>query len=252
MAAVRQLLPNPVDDVDPLTLYPHDARPRPADRPWVMVNMVASVDGATAVDGLSGGLGGEGDLMTFRAIRASCDWIVAAAGTVRAERYRIPRPSPEVAEVRQTTGRTAAPRLAVVTASVDLDPELPLFAEQRPGDAPPLIITGASPPADRVAAIGARAEWAHLAGDRPSPAAVVAALADRGADVVLAEGGPSFNGQLFDAGLVDELCVSIAPNLVSGNSARIAHSAGPGVDEPLRLDRVLEHGSALFARYVRG
>ena len=248
---VRQLLPDPIAEVDPLTLYPLDSRPAPANRPWVMVNMVASVDGGTAVDGLSGGLGGDGDLQAFRAIRASCDWIVAAAGTVRAERYRIPRPSPEVADVRRATGRAPAARLAVVTTSVDLDAELPLFADQRPGDERPLVITGHTPPADRVAKIGDRAEWTHLPADRPTPVAVIDALADRGAGVVLVEGGPSFNGQLFDAGLVDELCLSISPNLVSGDSARIAHSPTAGLNQEMRLDRLLEHEDALFARYVR-
>ena len=249
---MRQLLPDPIADIDPLTLYPFDERPAPTDRPWVMVNMVASIDGGTAVDGLSGGLGGEGDLQAFRAIRASCDWIVAAAGTVRAERYRIPRPSPEVASVRRRTDRSPAARLAVVTASVDLEAELPLFADQRPDDERPLVITGHTPPADRVAEIGDRAEWAHLPADRPAPHAVIDALADRGARVVLVEGGPSFNGQLFDAGLVDELCLSISPNLVSGGSARIAHSATAGLNQDMRLDRLLEHENALFARYVRG
>lgn len=248
---MRQLLPTPVDSADPLDLYPFDDRPRPSGRPWVMVNMVASVDGATAIDGLSGALGGDGDRQVFSAIRASCDWIVAAAGTVRAERYRIPRPSPETAAVRRNTGRSSAAHLAVVTASVDLDPDLPLFADQRADDAPPLVITGNAPPADRVAAIGERAEWAHLPGERPSPEAVIDELGRRGASIVLAEGGPSFNGQLFDAGLVDELCLSLSPNLVSGDSARIAHSTTAGVDQQLRLERLLEHDNALFARYVR-
>ncbi len=101
---MRQLLPTPLDAVDPLTLYPFDHRPRPAGRPWLMVNMVASVDGAIAIDGVSGGLGGDGDSMAFRAIRASCDWIVAAAGTIRAERYRIPRATEETAAARIAAG----------------------------------------------------------------------------------------------------------------------------------------------------
>lgn len=248
---VRQLLPDPIGDVDPLTLYPFDERPATADRPWVMVNMVTSADGGTAVDGASAGLGGEGDLQAFRAIRASCDWIVAAAGTVRAERYRIPRPSPDVAAVRQATGRSPVARLAVVTASVNLGADLPLFADQQPTDELPLVITGNAPPADRVAELGDRAEWTHLASDRPSPGAVIDALAEHGARIVLFEGGPSFNGELFDTGLVDELCLSVSPHLVSGGSARIAHSATAGLNQEMRLDRLLEHENALFARYIR-
>ena len=249
---MRQLLPTVVDDVDPLDLYPADRRPRPGDRPWVMANMVASADGAIAIDGLSGALGGAGDAAVFRAVRASCDWIVAAAGTVRAERYRVPTSSPEVAARRRTAGRSAdAPRLAVVTGSVDLDPDLPLFAE-RPADADrALVITGANPPAERVAAIGDAAEWLHLRTERPDPYAIITALGDRGGDVVLVEGGPSFNGQMVDAGLIDELCLSISPHLVGGPSPRIVHRSTTAVAADLRLERLLDHDGALFARYIR-
>lgn len=248
---VRQLLPTPLDEVDPLDLYPTDERPRPADRPWLMANMVASVDGAIAIDGVSGGLGGEGDSMAFRAIRASCDWIVAAAGTVRAERYRIPRATEETAAVRRSLGRTDAPRLAVVSASVDLDPELPLFADQRDGEAKPLVITGATPPAERVAALDGVAEWHHTASERPTAAEILAALDERGANVVLAEGGPTFNGLLADAGVIDELCLSISPHLVGGGSSRIVNHGLATIPADLRLDRLLEHDHALFARYLR-
>lgn len=248
---VRQLLPTPLDAVDPLTLYPFDDRPRPAGRPWLMANMVASVDGAIAIDGVSGGLGGDGDSMAFRAIRASCDWIMAAAGTIRAERYRIPRATEEIAAVRVASGRSETPRLAVVSASVDLDPELPLFADQRDGEARPLVITGANPPADRVRALAGRAEWHHTDTERPTAEGVLAALGERGADVVLAEGGPTFNGQLVDSGLIDELCLSISPHLVGGGSSRIVNGSEATIPADLRLDRLLEHDNALFARYVR-
>ncbi|MEM9467332.1 MAG: dihydrofolate reductase family protein [Actinomycetota bacterium] len=248
---MRQVFTTTAENVDPLDLYPADDRPRHDHRPWVMANMVASADGAIAVDGLSGGLGGEGDAMVFRAIRASCDWIVAASGTVRAERYQVPQSSEVVAARRRAAGRTDAPRLAVVTGSVDLDPELPLFAERPDGAPKALVITGAHPPAAAVERIGDRAEWCHLETDRPTPEAIIAALGDRGADVVLLEGGPSFNGQMVDAGLVDELCLSISPHLVGGPSPRIVHRSTTATPADLRLERVLEHDGALFVRYVR-
>ena len=251
VASVRQLLPTPLVDVDPLRAYPHDARPAPSDRPWVMLNMVTSVDGGIAINGRSGGLGGVGDAKTFRAIRASCDWILVAAGTARAERYGVPRPAPDVVEVRLATGRARAARLAVVTASVDLDPSLPMFADQRPGDEPPLIITGAAPPADRVAALADVAEFVHLAADRPSPRSVVDELHRRGATVVLAEGGPTWNGQLAQAGLIDELCLTISPHLVGGASLGILGNTLVSAVGELILDRLLEHDGALFARYLR-
>ena len=216
-----------------------------------MVNMVASTDGASSVDGVSGGLGDDGDALVFRAIRASCDWVMVAAGTVRAEQYGIPRPAPEVARRRKETGRSRATRLAVITASVNLDLDLPMFADQRKGDAKPLLVTGANPPSDQVAAIGDRAEWVNLAADRPTPALVLAALRERGAKIVLAEGGPSFNGQLADACLIDELCLTVSPQLIGGLSPRIVHGACTALAQNLTLVRLLEHNGTLFARYVR-
>ena len=80
---------------------------------------------------------------------------------------------------------------------------------------------------------------------------MIGALGDRGADVVLLEGGPSFNGQMVDAGLVDELCLSISPHLVGGPSSRIVNGSTGAIPADLRLERVLEHDGALFVRYTR-
>lgn len=248
---MRQLFPASAADVDPLDLYPGDERPRPADRPWLMANMVASVDGAIAIDGVSGGLGGEPDRIVFRAIRASCDWIVVAAGTARAERYGIPRSTDTVARRRADAGRGAAPRLAVVTASVDLDPGLPMFADRHRDEPPVVVLTGDAPPGDRVAALEGLAEIVPLSASRPTPALVLEELGRRGADVVLAEGGPSFNGQLVSAGLVDELCLTLSPQLVGGDSSRIVAGATDATPAQLELSRLLEADGVLFARYVR-
>ena len=71
--AVRQLLPEPPTTSIPSEAYADaPAGRRTADRPWVLVNMVASADGATAVDGRSGRLGG--DRPTKQVFRASAAW----------------------------------------------------------------------------------------------------------------------------------------------------------------------------------
>jgi riboflavin biosynthesis pyrimidine reductase len=69
---------------------------------------------------------------------------------------------------------------------------------------------------------------------------------------VLCEGGPTLNGQLVAADLVDEWCASIAPLLVAGASSRPA-AGGPAPDGALamRLDRLLVEDDLVFARYVR-
>src|SRR5205823_11342695 len=113
---VRQLFPIPMDDVDPAASYAADDRTGPR---WVLVNMITTVDGATTVAGRSGGLGGPADKRVFAAIRSVADVILVGAGTVRAENYGPDR------------------RLAIVTASLDLEPDARVFT----GDVPPTVLT---------------------------------------------------------------------------------------------------------------
>ncbi len=73
--------------------------------------------------------------------------------------------------------------------------------------------------------------------------------AERGAGSVLMEGGPSLIGQLAAADLVDELCVTVSPTLLSGDSRRIL--TGATLDPPTRLDlaTVLHDDGFVFLRY---
>lgn len=233
-----------------MELYPALHRPKPAGRPWVMLNMIASADGAIAIDGTSAALGNPADQTVVSAARACADWIVAATDTVRVERYGLPRPGPAARQARRTAGLAERPRLAVVSASLDLDSDLPLFADQRPGEDPPVILTGRSVPPDAAARLESVAEVVPLASDRPRPSEILAELARRGARVVLSEGGPSFNAQLADAGVIDELCLSIAPLLAGGSSSRIVHGSLRTAPVNMTLDHLLEASGTLFARYV--
>jgi riboflavin biosynthesis pyrimidine reductase len=70
------------------------------------------------------------------------------------------------------------------------------------------------------------------------------------ADVVVCEGGPSLNAQLFAADLVDEVVLTIAPLAVSGPSSRVA-VGGQEVTHRFELVSALPDGDWLFLRYVR-
>ena len=142
---MRELFPLPAVDVDPVERYAADDRSRPeGDRPWVLANMIATVDGATAIDGRSGGLGGPADKLVFAAVRAVADVILVGAGTVRAESYGSPRTPP---------GKAAPPRLAIVTRSLDIDPAGRVFVEA-PADRRPIIVTTERSDAVRRGGIG--------------------------------------------------------------------------------------------------
>ena len=220
------LLPEPADDVDLGRLYADVDRPAPAGRPWVLVNMVATVDGGTSIDGRSGPLGGAPDRQVFPNIRAVADVILAAAGTVRAESYGPPRPSASLRAQRRARGQAEVPRLAIVTSSLDLDPG---WAALHRGRGPPARRhhrRRAGRPAGR-AGRGRRRRSRPVTG-RVDLADALGQIAALGAAVVVCEGGPSLNGQLLAGGLVDELCLTLAPLAIAGTSARIAHGPDAG------------------------
>lgn len=244
---MRQLLPVPAE-IDPFVAHAEAHRPSPAGRPWVALNMIVSVDGAIAVDGRSGGLASEADKAVFRALRSAADVILVGAGTARAEGYGPPRTSAEQQEARLARGQARFPRIAVVTASAQLDPTTALFTE---APEPVLVLTAHDAPAERLGALAAVAEVRPLGPGSVDAGRALAELHALGARFVLCEGGPALNGHLLSAGLVDEVDVSISPLLVGGD--------GPGFSDgpvfgptPLALAHLWEADGMLLARYVRG
>ena len=65
---MRQILPTFVDPVDPMAVYAD--LPVADGRPGVRLNMIASLDGATAVDGVAGGLANKADQDLFHLMRS--------------------------------------------------------------------------------------------------------------------------------------------------------------------------------------
>ncbi|HSL58621.1 MAG TPA: dihydrofolate reductase family protein [Acidimicrobiales bacterium] len=237
--------------VDLDDLVAAEARPAPPDRPWVMLNMIASADGAIEVDGVSGPLGGPADRAAFSAVRAVADVIVAGSATVTAERYRPHRPTEHQRAARLRRGQAPAARLAVVSSRAEIDLTLPLFAEPDP-DAPPYLLVGAAVPAARRVEAAAVAELVEAGDGRVDLGAALRELGARGARVVLVEGGPTLNGVLAAADLIDELCLTVSPTLVGGASSRVVTAPGPGRLDRMRLDRaVADDDGTLLLRYVR-
>ena len=223
-------------------LYAHPAG-------WVRVNFVASADGAVAVGGLSTGLHAPGDREVFGVLRELADVVLVGAGTARAERYRGARTTAERRERRTARGQAPVPPVAVVSTRGDLDPRAGLFTDT---SVPPLVLVAAAHREEARARLDG-AEVVAVSGDDPrvtDPDAVLAALTARGLHRVLCEGGPSLFGSLLAAGRVDELCLSIAPQLAGGGVDRIL--GGPALDapRPLRLAGVLAHEDGLMVRYV--
>jgi riboflavin biosynthesis pyrimidine reductase len=229
-------------------LYGNEARPTTAGRPWLRANMISSVDGASALSGRSGGLGGPADRMIFTVLRSMADVVLVGGGTARAEHYRPAAQAEMWPELRADLGLAPAPPIAVVTASLDLD-GCPRLLDSSP---PTILITTAAARPERAAALDGRARIIRAGHDQVDVSQAVAALADLGYRQILAEGGPHLLGQLAEAGLVDELCLTISPMLAGGTAGRIvASSDEKAAATAFRLASILADNGFLMTRYVR-
>lgn len=242
-----QIFPSPVDDVDAEVIYAADERIPLPDRPWVMCNMISSVDGGIAVDGVSGGLGGPADKRIFSAVRAVADVIVVASGTAIAENYRRPQTPLEIQERRLARGQAALPRIAIVTRSLQIEPTHRVFDPE----ARPIIITTSDAPDERRQVLEPVADLMSAGTGSVNLIAALQQLSQSGTNVVLLEGGPTLNGAFVDADLVDELCLSFSPVVLGGNSPRIVNRSANTDPRRMRLDRTLHEDGFLFHRYLR-
>lgn len=236
--------------VDIMASVGAEERPGRADRPWVYTNMISSADGATAVDGLSGDLGGEGDRAMFRALRSQADAILVGASTARAEEYRPPIAYPDSEGQRRRRGQGSRPRLVLISNSLDLESSLPLFADET--DKQPLIITSQRSLEARGHQAPPDAPLLAAGQDQVELGRAITELGRQGYCRILCEGGPTVNGQLAAAGLIDEWNLTIAPLLAVGESKRAAVGPIPNGPPPnMTLARVWLDDHYLFCRWVR-
>ena len=221
---------------------------------WVRANMIASVDGAIALHGRSGGLSGAADRLVFAVLRSLADVIVVGAGTVRAERYRQAQPDELWQQLR--AGRPPAPPVAVISRRLDLDLGARLFGcKSDPasvGVARTIVLTTDLAPAHRLAAARQVADVIVAGADAVKPSGAFDALTSRGYRRILVEGGPMLLGEFVADGLVDELCLTISPVFEGGHATgRVTTSRGRTALTGLRLITVLEDDGFLLTRYVR-
>ena len=230
-----------------------ESRDHPDGRPWVYANMVTTIDGAATVNGTSGDLGGTADRELFAALRSEADVIVVGAQTVRAERYRLPRPpDPAAATSRAHRGQAPMPRLCIVTRQLDpLDvpsfvddlPETPTEPWQRP------LVATTTAGAGRFAH-DPRWDAISLGDDEVDLGDLVRHLGERGLRRILCEGGPTLLAQFGASDLIDEWNFTITPVVVSGDAVRPVHAATPA-DVWLEIDRLLiADDSTMFVRYL--
>jgi 5-amino-6-(5-phosphoribosylamino)uracil reductase len=177
-------------------------------------------------------------------LRAVADVILVGSGTVEAEDYRPVTLDEERRERRLAAGLTEVPVLAIVSGRLGFDPKARVFSDP---EHRPMVITGPEAEPAKLALLGDAADLVFL--EEVTPAAILDRLG--AARVILCEGGPTLVGQFVAEHLVDELDLTIAPTMISGRSARVAHGAPAEPPLAMRLDRALFGDRSLFLRYLR-
>jgi riboflavin biosynthesis pyrimidine reductase len=247
----------------PLRFPPHPGRP------YVIGNFVTTLDGVVSLQspGSEGGSAISGsdphDQMVMGLLRAVADVVIVGVGTVRAADrrhlwtagYICPSLAGVYDRLRTALGKPVPPLNVIVTARGDLDPDRRLFQS---GEVPVLIVTTAPgarhvrerelPPPVQVIAMES--------GGRLRARSVLDAVSRvRSSDLILVEGGPHLIGDFFAEQCLDELFLTLAPQIAGRSDSK----ERPGLVEGQRF--APEHplwgtlvgarraGSHLFLRY---
>lgn len=208
-------------------------------RPWVRSKLAASLDGRTALaNGASRWITGETARRDVHRFRARAGAILTGSGTVRKDDPQL-------------TARLAAPAVDVQQPlRVILDSGFALAPSARvltgPGEA---LVLGVAADAAReraLAAAGARVERVPGSAGGCDLGVVLERLAALEVNDVWVEAGPTLNGALLAAGLIDELVLYVAPRIL-GDRARGMF----GLPELAVLERAAQLEFTDFRRFGR-
>jgi riboflavin biosynthesis pyrimidine reductase len=205
--------------------------PLQPDRPYIFANFVTSLDGVVSLEAPGRAGGGEisgnntHDHMVMGILRAVADAIIVGAGTLRKSPNHIwtaghiyPPFSAFYQQLRQAMGKTAPPLNVIVTVEGNIILNQPLFQS---GEVPVLIINTPRgeqqlrqqtiPFSTEIVALGQSAE---KEGPLSAQAILEAVQQARSSSLILSEGGPQLLANFFAERCLNELFLTLAPQVV--------------------------------------
>jgi riboflavin biosynthesis pyrimidine reductase len=238
-------------------------------RPSVIGNFVSTLDGVVALNNPDHQAGGaisgfnQHDHMVMGLLRAIADAVIVGAGTQRSVPHHLwtaQRVYPPLADAYQrlriSLGKPTPPLNVFVTAQGNIRLDLPVFQS---GEVPVLIVTTTQGEAQiRAQHLPASVQLCAVQSTGSVTARAILEAVKRicQSDVILVEGGPQLMGDFFAERYLDELFLTLAPQ-VAGRTSLIER---PGLvtgkqfapERPLwgTLIGVKRGGSHLFLRYA--
>ena len=245
--------------------------PSGPQRPYVIGNFVSTVDGVVSYEiaGKSGGgdISGfdESDRFIMGLLRASADAVMMGSGTLHQTApehlFVAARVFPKARDLyaryrSEALKKTAPPLQVVVSGSGRVDLTRAVF--RTPGLRTLIVTTEAGRDLLTASGVGSLAstEVRSLAGPIIAPATVLELLrAEFGVSLLLHEGGPTLFGRFLTEGCVDELFLTMAPQVAGRNTQPLRPGFVAGVEflpetAPwLDLVSVKARGNHLYLRY---
>ncbi len=244
--ALNRLYPRPGETTAEELVAQLDLGSRaPAERPYVVVNMVSTIDGRAALDGHTRGLSSPEDRGLFHLLRAAGDALLVGAGTARTERYGEAVKSDELRAARERHGLDPVQPTVIVSGRLLLPSDLPLL---QAAGAPVIVATAADHDLE-----GVEADVTYERTGDDLRLLLARLRSEHGIRSLVCEGGPTLLSYLLAAGLIDELFLSIAPQL-SGGGDEPTIATGPALAEPADAELlwICESDGELFTRWRVG
>lgn len=183
----------------------------------VVVNAAMSVDGKLSSrrrDQIE--ISGVKDFDRVDRLRAESDGILVGVGTVLADDPHLTLDASGQVAAREAQDEAGNPARIVADSTARTPPDARILDDT----AETYILVSSAAPSDRVDALEDAGATVLTAGDeRVDLTAGLAALEERGIEALMVEGGGEVIFSLFEAGLVDELSVYIAPMIIGGAEA---------------------------------
>ncbi|HEY7347011.1 MAG TPA: dihydrofolate reductase family protein [Ktedonobacterales bacterium] len=241
-------------------------------RPYIIGNFVSTLDGVVALNSPGSRTGGgeisgfnEHDRLVMGLLRAIADAVIIGAGTLRSvpnHRWTAGHIYPPLLQAYQQTrarlGIAEPPLSVIVTAQGAVNLSLPVFQS---GETPVLIVTtrsGAERLGEQLLPSWVKVSIAAGEGSVGAKAVLEAINRQRSCDLILTEGGPKLMSVFFAERLLDELFLTLAPQVAGrdGSTERPGFVDGKrfAPEQPVWGTLVdLRRGSShLFLRYAFG
>jgi 2,5-diamino-6-(ribosylamino)-4(3H)-pyrimidinone 5'-phosphate reductase len=212
---VLRLYPLPVREISSGAIYEDIDLPlrkrRDRSRPYVIVNVVASVDGKATKEGKAASIGSEVDRRTMRTLRSKVDAVMIGANTLRAEKLSLGL---------DELSAGPQPMAVIITGTGDVPLESNLITSERQEV---LVVVAQDTPESNMNLLREHASVlrvsATASGGLDIEEALEALKTERGVDLVLVEGGPSLNYSLVSQSAADEFFLTLSPKLIGGEGS---------------------------------